>query len=138
MIVAAAIIAGLGLAMLVLGLVYRHDALRLERTVWDRDQARAAALAERERGVDLLRESLVESYAERERMWAEERRSLLDRIQDPAAVQIERIRREMATDPRGESDDDVDKKFAASAAAAVPWDEDLALLAEQVPASEEG
>lgn len=93
-------------------------------------------LSRAERALELRRDSLEEGFASRERMWAEERRALLDRIQDPAAVQVARIRQEMAemTNPDAPSDAEVDEQFAKTSGAAVAWDDDLALL---VPGDEE-
>lgn len=79
---------------------------------------------DREETLELRRISLEETYAERERMWAEERRSLLDRIQDPHAVQMKRLEQEVAVVQ--ESDGQVDAAYAKSGQAAVPWDDDLA------------
>lgn len=116
MIVAAAVLTSVGAALLVYAIASLID------------------VARRERALSLLRESLEQSFASRERLWAEERRSLLDRIQDPAAVQIARIRSELAEDPEGPSDEDIDEEFAKTPGAAVAWDDDLALL---VPGDEE-
>lgn len=96
------------------------------------------ALTERRDGLEqhyaMLRQSLEDRmYAERAQ-WAEERRAMLDRIQDPYAVMQARVDAEAeqieALDVR------VDAQYGATPAGAVSWDPDLAIAGLGEPPAE--
>jgi flagellar motility protein MotE (MotC chaperone) len=80
-------------------------------------------VADRERELDLLRQSLEESYRAKEREWAEERKALLDRIQAPH-IAIAKAMPEFASG-QGPSDDDIDREWMKRPESRVEWDPDL-------------
>lgn len=98
----------------------------LERFIqWKADEYNR--MDERWRALDTLRLSLEESHALRERLWLDERRELLDRIQNPLGAQMRAIDQLATDEGEAETDADVDLAFAADhpADATVTWDVDL-------------
>lgn len=127
MIVLAAAIVVFGFAVVLA--VHTWVAARIERREverfihWREDEVER--LHERESRLDDLRALLVAHHNDREVEWGNERRSLLDRIQDPQHVAM-RLR---PAPERGEapvSDASVDVQFMEKGLGAIEWDLDLA------------
>ncbi len=94
-------------------------------------------LARREQALDTLRLSLEAAHAERERMWLEERRELLDRIQNPHGAAMRGAAQ--VVDQAPVTDARVDESYASEhpSEASVAWDVDLEPMPFDLPEQEE-
>lgn len=103
----------------------RFVAWKAEET--ERLDRRDDALTERERDLSLRAQALEETYAERERLWVEERRELLDRIQAPQAAAARIFADAMPDEDPATADLDqaADREYAEQPEARVEWDPDL-------------